>query len=64
MSCNFALKRDIVFQSVVMKVIPPLTGVDIRSGTIFRATFEDKGPDQPLRHARNFTGEGKVNDVL
>lgn len=31
-------------------------GVNIRTGEIFPASFPDKGPDIPLRQARNFTG--------
>lgn len=31
-------------------------GVNIRTGEIFPASFTDKGPDSPLRQARNFTG--------
>ncbi|XP_071106024.1 protein N-terminal asparagine amidohydrolase-like isoform X2 [Haliotis cracherodii] len=31
-------------------------GVDIKSGEIYKATFLNKGPDLPLRGARNFTG--------
>lgn len=36
-------------------------GVNIKTGEIFPATFTDKGPDQPLRHARNFTGGQTVS---
>lgn len=32
------------------------SGVNIKSGEIFPATFPDKGPELPLRSARHFTG--------
>lgn len=38
-------------------------GVNIRTGEIFPATFSDKGPEVPLRHARNFTGAQNVLDI-
>lgn len=37
--------------------------VNIRTGEIYPATFPDKGPDQPLRQARNFTGGQTVLDI-
>lgn len=39
-------------------------GVNIKTGEIFPATFTDKGPDQALRHARNFTGGQTVFEYL
>lgn len=36
-------------------------GVNIRTGEIFPASFPDKGPDIPLRQARNFTGGQNVS---
>lgn len=38
-------------------------GVNIKTGEIFPATFTDKGPDQALRHARNFTGGQTVRQL-
>lgn len=34
--------------------------VNITSGEIYPAAFSDKGPEQPLRQARNFTGGQQV----
>lgn len=36
-------------------------GVNIKTGEIFPASFPDKGPDLPLRQARNFTGGQTVS---
>lgn len=36
-------------------------GVNIKTGEIFPASFPDKGPDLPLREARNFTGGQTVS---
>lgn len=36
-------------------------GVNIKTGEIFPASFPDKGPDLPLRQARNFTGGQAVS---
>lgn len=33
-----------------------LLGVMVKSGEVFPANFPDKGPEQPLRLARLFTG--------
>lgn len=38
-------------------------GVNTKSGELFPAKFEDKGPEVCLRHARNFTGGHTVLDV-
>lgn len=35
--------------------------VNITSGEIYPAAFSDKGPEQPLRQARNFTGGQQVS---
>ncbi|EDO38510.1 predicted protein [Nematostella vectensis] len=37
--------------------------VDVRSGRIFNASFPDKRPDSILRHARNFTGNKRVEEI-
>lgn len=37
--------------------------VGIQDGEIFPATFEDKGPDECIRHARIFTGIKKMTEV-
>ena len=33
----------------------------IQTGEIFPAKFQDRGPDQPLRSARHFTGTEEVS---
>ncbi|CAN8002294.1 unnamed protein product [Ixodes hexagonus] len=38
-------------------------GVNIKSGEIFPATFPDKGPELPLRSARQFTGCHEMSDI-
>ncbi|XP_076172121.1 N-terminal amidohydrolase 1 [Ptiloglossa arizonensis] len=38
-------------------------GLNMKTGEIFPATFPDKGPDQALRGARQFTGGQQVLDV-
>ncbi|KAF7386720.1 hypothetical protein HZH68_012374 [Vespula germanica] len=38
-------------------------GLNVKTGEIFPATFPDKGPDQPLRCARQLTGGQQVLDV-
>ncbi|XP_025602936.1 protein N-terminal asparagine amidohydrolase [Athalia rosae] len=38
-------------------------GVHVKTGEIFPATFPDKGPDQPLRTARQLTGGQQVLDI-
>lgn len=38
-------------------------GVNIKTGEIFPASFTDRGPDQQLRQARNFTGGQTVLDI-
>ncbi|KAI5716355.1 hypothetical protein M8J76_005055 [Diaphorina citri] len=38
-------------------------GINIKSGEVFSATFPDKGPDIPLRFARQLTGVQQVLDV-
>ena len=38
--------------------------MNVKSGAIFPATFEDKGPDQPLRGLRNFIGDQAVSYKL
>lgn len=38
-------------------------GVNVKTGEIFPATFPDKGPDIPLRHARLFTGNHCLMEV-
>lgn len=38
-------------------------GINVKSGEIFPATFPDKGPDQPLRCARHFTGCYEMIDI-
>lgn len=38
-------------------------GVNIKTGEIFPATFVDKGPERPLRIARQLTGGQQVLDV-
>jgi len=38
-------------------------GVNVKTGEIFPATFPDKGPDLPLRHARIFSGSPALLDI-
>lgn len=38
-------------------------GVNIKTGEIFPASYPDRGPDQQLRTARNFTGAHSVLDI-
>lgn len=38
-------------------------GLNVKTGEIFPASFPDKGPDQPLRCARQLTGGQQVLDV-
>ena len=38
-------------------------GVAVQGGEIFPATFADKGPDEHIRHARNFSGFGKMVEI-
>lgn len=38
-------------------------GINIKSGEVFPATFPEKGPDTPLRLARQLTGFQQVLDV-
>ncbi|KAF4522941.1 hypothetical protein B566_EDAN012636 [Ephemera danica] len=38
-------------------------GVNVKTGEIFPASFMDKGPEQPLRKARHFTGGRQVLDI-
>jgi protein N-terminal asparagine amidohydrolase len=38
-------------------------GVNLKTGEIFPATFPEKGPDIPLRHARLFTGTYALLEV-
>lgn len=37
--------------------------VNINSGEIYPAAFTDKGPEMPLRQARNFTGGQQVSGL-
>lgn len=37
-----------------------VTGVCIQDGEIYPATFENKGPDEIIRHARVFVGDERV----
>jgi len=37
-----------------------LSGVNVKTGELFPATFPDKGPDQALRSARHLTGGQQV----
>ncbi|KAL5019356.1 hypothetical protein ScPMuIL_005078 [Solemya velum] len=37
--------------------------VIVETGEIFPATFSDKGPDQPLRSARHFTGSDDIMNI-
>lgn len=39
-------------------------GVMLKSGEVFPANFPDKGPEQPLRLARLFTGLQPVCHIL
>jgi len=36
------------------------SGVNVKTGELFPATFPDKGPDQALRSARHLTGGQQV----
>ena len=38
-------------------------GVTVQDGHIFPATFLDKGPDESVRHARIFTGAGRMVEI-
>lgn len=38
-------------------------GVNVKTGEVFPATFSDKGPDIPLRSARNLTGSPQTLDI-
>ena len=38
-------------------------GISVHDGEIFPATFLDKGPDEYVRHARNFTGVGTMVEI-
>ncbi|KAL7288143.1 protein N-terminal asparagine amidohydrolase [Trichogramma pretiosum] len=38
-------------------------GINVTTSEIFPATFPDKGPEQPLRSARHFTGGQEVLDI-
>ena len=38
-------------------------GIIVQDGDIFPATFLDKGPDEYTRHARTFTGVGKIVEI-
>lgn len=37
--------------------------VNVKSGNIVRAQFTSHGPDQPIRHARHFTGSEEVLNI-
>ncbi|XP_050394354.1 protein N-terminal asparagine amidohydrolase [Patella vulgata] len=37
--------------------------INIKTGEIFKAKFTDKGPDQPLRSARHFTGGEQMLNI-
>ena len=37
------------------------SAVDVKTRTLFKASFPDKGPDQPVRGARHFTGHEEVS---
>lgn len=37
------------------------TGVNVKTGEIFPANFTDKGPERPLRIARQLTGGQQVS---
>lgn len=43
-----------------MKHMDDLAGFDLKSATVFPATFPDKGPDIDLRSAGRFSGGRKV----
>lgn len=38
-------------------------GVAVQGGEIFPAAFADKGPDEHIRHARNFSGFGRMVEI-
>jgi protein N-terminal asparagine amidohydrolase len=38
-------------------------GVNVKTGEVFPATFLDKGPDIPLRHARLLTGLHHISEI-
>lgn len=40
------------------------SGVNVKTGELFPATFPDKGPDQALRSARHLTGGQQVMFLL
>lgn len=39
------------------------TGIDVKTGEIFPATFPDRGPDMALRSARHFTGSHQMLEI-
>jgi len=57
---NDVVKTDGIHYPIIYGV-----AVDCKSGTLFPATFPDKGPDMALRSARHFTGSTRrvVADV-
>ncbi|XP_078610871.1 protein N-terminal asparagine amidohydrolase-like [Branchiostoma floridae x Branchiostoma japonicum] len=54
--------NDVVKDQVHWPVIYGIA-VDVRSGEMFPAKFTDKGPDQALRHARNYTGKHEMLNI-
>ncbi|BFZ02622.1 hypothetical protein BsWGS_05661 [Bradybaena similaris] len=61
-ACLTDLNTVYKFTNIPFPVIYGLA-VDVKTGELYPATFPDKGPDLPLRSARNFTG-GKENIVI
>ena len=55
--------NDTIDEKGLHKPIVFGVAVGIQDGEMFPATFEDKGPDECIRHARIFTGIKKMTEV-